>query len=111
MPKATEADVKAFKPGIYVHYKGPRYHALFLGEDSTNREQLTVEVPHAKWKTESTQEPMVAYVPLEGEFAGKVKFRELWQWNEMVTIDLHMKTDAPVRVRRFTHIDDWKVNR
>lgn len=107
--KATAEEVKAFKPGIYVHYKGPRYHALMLGEDSTNREVLVPGVPHAKWEQISTQEPVVIYVPLEGEHCGVAKTRELWQWNELVTVDLQMKTDTPVRVKRFTHINDWKA--
>ncbi len=36
--KASERQVKDFRPGLYRHWKGPLYRALFLGQDSTNRE-------------------------------------------------------------------------
>ncbi len=36
--RATPEEVAAFRPGVYQHWKGPYYRALFLGQDSTNRE-------------------------------------------------------------------------
>ncbi len=35
--KATPEEVSVFRPGMYVHWKGQRYKALGLGQDSTNR--------------------------------------------------------------------------
>lgn len=80
--------------------------AVGIGEDSTNRAAI------GRFESEgmeSTQEPMVAYIPLEGEYVGKLRFRELWQWAELVTVDLQLGTDKPLRKPRFQHIDDYNA--
>ncbi len=77
--KATEQQVKDFKPGLYQHWKGPMYLALGLGQDSTNRDN-----GHSG-PDESTEEPVVIYVSLDaGPHQGHICVRELWQWAEAV---------------------------
>lgn len=95
MARVTKEEVEMFKPGVYVHYKGPQYHALFLVEDSTNRDGA-----------DSTQEPMVVYVPLEGDHCGTMKARELWQWNERVPV--RPEFPKPSWIKRFMPLDEWK---
>lgn len=68
--------MEPFKPGIYRHWKGPLYRALFLAQESTNR-----VISHRTDATESTEEPLVVYVSLE---SGNVCVRSLEQWNELV---------------------------
>ena len=77
--KATREQVEAFRPGVYRHWKGALYRALFLGQDSTNRDGK-----------ESTEEPTVAYVALSDGTGhqGNICFRELWQWMEPVMISV-----------------------
>jgi hypothetical protein len=78
---ATQAEVDAFKPGVYRHWKGPLYRALFLSQDSNNGPSGA-----------SSQEPEVIYVSLnEGTRQGQVNNRWLWQWCEIVPA-----------------VDDWK---
>lgn len=95
--KTTLEEVESFKPGVYRHYKGGLYRALFLGEDCTNRE-------YQRGSTQgfdSTQEPTVAYVALDGPHAGKICFRELWQWNERLFLEPHALPLTKVSVPRF----------
>ncbi len=77
--KGRENEVAAFKPGIYRHWKGGLYRALFLAEDSTNREGPITT--HAPGQLESSQEPIVIYISLTN---GKPFVRSLAQWNELV---------------------------
>lgn len=74
-----------FKPGIYRHWKGALYRALFLAQDSTNRITIpTTTKLDGSIAKGSTEEPMVVYVCLDGEHAGNVCARSLAQWNERV---------------------------
>lgn len=66
----------SFKPGIYRHYKGALYLALFLTEDSNNG-------PNGE---QSSQEPEVVYIALEGPKAGQHCNRKLRQWLEQVKV-------------------------
>lgn len=105
MARVRPEVLAAFKPGLHVHYKGGRYEALFLGEDSTNR------AAHGRFESEgmeSSQEPTVAYTSKSSEHNG-VKFRELWQWAELVEIEPTYPGGPTLRVPRFMHIDDWKA--
>lgn len=56
-----------FKSGVYRHYKGGLYRALFLAQDSTNRRDAAG----------STEEPMVVYVSLSEPHQGNVCVRAL----------------------------------
>lgn len=56
-----------FRPGIYRHFKGNEYEALFLARHS------------------ETDEPMVVYRALYGE--GEIWTRPLSMWNETVERD------------------------
>lgn len=78
----TEAQM--FRPGVYRHWKGPLYRALFLAQDSTNRPPPSGSLDPAH--ETSTREPMVVYVSLGGECAGNVCVRSLEQWNETVKV-------------------------
>lgn len=62
-----------FKPGLYRHWKGGLYRALFLAQDSTNR---------YPGKAGSSEEPMVVYMSLDDP--GNLCVRTLAQWNEVV---------------------------
>jgi len=63
-----------FRPGVYMHWKGSKYRALFLAQDSTNRAD----------SGGSTEEPVVVYISLEGARAGNVCVRNLQQFMEHV---------------------------
>lgn len=83
---STTQEVADFRPGIYQHWKGHLYRALFLAQDSTNRPSSPPEwseVPGVR-VTESSDEPMVIYISLNEPHSGNVCARELWQWNELV---------------------------
>lgn len=82
--KSKENLVAAFRPGIYRHWKGNLYRALFLAQDSTNRptKKMTLRLDTV---FESTEAPVVIYVSLDpGDHAGNVCARDLEQWNELV---------------------------
>ncbi len=84
--RATEQQVKDFKSGLYQHWKGPKYRALFLAQNSTNQWNGDAYGggEESRVYEEATEEPMVVYVSLDGEHAGNVCARELWQWNQGV---------------------------
>ncbi len=69
-----------FKEGIYRHFKGNLYKALFLANDS------------------ETTEKMVVYQALYGE--KEIWVRPLKMWNESVTLP-----NGEV-VKRFSHVDN-----
>lgn len=73
--------ITGFRPGIYQHWKGNKYLALFLVEDSTNR--VNGNDGH---DLGSTQEAMVVYISLSGEHIGQRNVRSLAQWNETGTV-------------------------
>jgi hypothetical protein len=88
-----------FNPGVYRHYKGALYYAMFLTEDSNNR---TITHSDHTETFQSTQEPEVIYIALEGPKAGQRCNRKLSQWNEKVKIwDTQMRASEPVYVPRF----------
>lgn len=68
-----------FKPGVYKHYKGGLYRALFLAQDSTN-----VDLGDPTGQLESTQELCVVYVALDGAHAGQINVRTLAQWHDLI---------------------------
>lgn len=80
-----------FKPGVYRHYKGALYFALFLTEDSNNG-------PNGE---QSSQEPEVVYIALEGEKAGQRCNRKLLQWSELVPVLDIRAPDGRSMVPRF----------
>jgi hypothetical protein len=81
-----------FNPGVYRHHKGALYYAMFLTEDSNN----------APDGGQSSQEPEVIYIALEGPKAGQRCNRKLSQWNEKVEVwDHQRKASEPVKVPRF----------
>lgn len=73
-----------FKPGIYMHYKGKKYKALFLARDS------------------ETEEVMVVYQALYGDFGYWV--RPLAMFQEQIEAD---GTCLP----RFRYIEGFTINR
>jgi hypothetical protein len=85
---------KEFRPGVYRHYKGDLYCALFLVQDSTNR-----DCGDLAGAQQSSEEPCVVYVALSGEHAGNKCVRTLDQWNEWVP-------SSSVAVPRFTFLHD-----
>lgn len=56
-----------FRPGVFVHYKGDAYRALFVAWESTNAQ---------------TREPKVVYVSLTDEHG--INVRSLSEWNELI---------------------------
>ncbi len=79
--KTTQEEIAEFKPGVYRHWKGGMYRALFLAQDSTNRRDTISPI-----RESSSQEPVVVYVSLSGDstYQWSIYARELWQWNEKV---------------------------
>lgn len=69
-----------FKEGIYRHFKGNLYKALFLANDS------------------ETTEKMVVYQALYGE--KEIWVRPLKMWNESVTLP------SGEVVKRFTYVEN-----
>lgn len=99
-------DPANFRPGIYQHFKGPKYRALFLAEDSTNRSVCGVAVEREEGILESSQAPMVVYISNENSV---VHVRELSQWNEMVPNPGHdVRKLGQAMVRRFEYIGDGR---
>lgn len=101
--------IEQFRPGVYRHYKGGRYLALFLTEDSNNRKiscdeahpNLDVYHPDEAHVGESTQEPEVIYIHLDGPRAGQRCNRKLKQWCEQV-VSLERVPGDRQMVPRFT---------
>ncbi len=73
--------MQTFKPGIYRHFKGNFYRALFLATHS------------------ETREPMVVYIALYGD--GGIFTRPLSMWGETVKRDGY---EGP----RFAFIEEQK---
>lgn len=73
-----------FKPGIYMHYKGKKYKALFLARDS------------------ETEEVMVVYQALYGDFGYWV--RPLAMFQEQIEAE-------GIRRPRFRYIEGFTINR
>ncbi len=92
--KTTERMVKDFRPGLYQHWKGHLYRALFLAQDSTNRDEHDEE---------SSEEPVVVYVSLSEPHQGNICVRELWQWEQFITWDLK----PPSYPNQFAPRFDW----
>lgn len=67
-PKLVEL-AKAFKPGLYIHYRGDAYRALFIAWESTNAQP---------------REPKVVYASLSEAEGYGINVRSLKEWNELV---------------------------
>lgn len=84
---------ESFRPGLYVHYKGSYYRALFLGCHHETRELL------------------VAYVSYEHP-GSEVQFRE-WatagkdSWTDRVEIEIEVDGDAVLRRTIFVRRFEW----
>ena len=64
-----------FKPGVYQHYKGGTYRAMFLAHNSTNGQVEGEKVVVYVCLTPALDHP---------EQIGQINVRTLEQWNESV---------------------------
>lgn len=89
----------SFKPGVYRHYRGGLYRALFLVQDATKYDLGDLDGKHR-----ATDALCVVYVVLDGPRAGTVCVRTLEQWDELVSPPgaLHDTLYVP----RFTFVYD-----